>query len=357
MATAFSRQMKSHRALAGLAIAGGLVLFLWQPFRRLLWQVALAALLTALCLPLQRRLEKRYHRRHAALLSVAGVVMLLVGLMLLAIPQLISRLGELAAQIPGLLNMVQSAWDSLADREWFQALHLDSDLPGTWMREAGNFVAAEAPRLLSKIAGGVDALSRAFLAPVLSYYLLKDRETFAYQISLWIPSRYRKTTLKALREMKRETESYLRGQLMISLAVMGMTCLSLMFLGIPSGLVLGIIMGICEMIPYIGPLIGGIPVVLFALPLGMTRTLWALGTVIAIQQVEGYWLSPRLMAGAVSLHPVYVLLLLSAGGLMGGLVGMMAAIPLFVCARGAIRSVYAEKQPDKLVKIDGIDKV
>lgn len=355
MATAF--RMKINRYFAFILLpAGAGLLLLWHPFRQLCWQVALAALLTALCLPLQKILERKIRPGPAALCSVVGVAGLLVGLVVLVLPQLIARLSELIGQIPALLATLQNLWQRMGEREWFQALGLDGDLPGAWMKEAANFVAAEAPKLLSGLAAGVNTLSRAFLAPVLSYYLLRDREAFAYNTSLWIPARFRKTTLKALREMKREVGSYIRGQMMISLSVMLLTALGLMILGIPSSLALGAIMGVCELIPYFGPLIGGIPILLFSLPLGLSKALWALGLVIAVQQMEGYFLSPRLMAGAVSLHPFYVLLLLSFGGLMGGLAGMVAILPLFVCARGVIRIIYVEKQPEQIVKNVNFDK-
>lgn len=355
MVTAFEKKHRLTLLLAGTGILAGL-LFLWQPFRQLMWQVALAALLTALCQPLQAQLEKKLPPGPAALLSVVGVGAIFIGMVVLVLPQLISRLSELIGRVPALLSTIQNLWERISRMEWFQALHLDSDLPDAWMKEVGNFVAAEAPRLLSSLASGANTLSRAFLAPVLSYYLLRDRDVFAYKASLWIPARYRKTALKALRAMKREVGSYIRGQLTISLAVMALTALGLLLLGVPSALALGAIMGVCELIPYIGPFIGGIPIVLFSLPLGISKTVWALILVIGVQQIEGYFLAPRLMAGAVSLHPVYVLLLLSAGGLMGGLVGMMAVIPLFVCARGILRIIYVEKQPGQIVKNVNFDR-
>lgn len=357
MTTSLHSRMKISRWVwAIISLGGCVVLFLWQPFRQLCWQVALAALLTAACLPLQRKLETKMSRSLAALFSVVSVVVIIIGLLVMAIPQLIERISGLIAQVPQLLGTVQAMWDKISRTEWFQAMHLNADLPGTWMKEIGTWIAAEAPKLIGGMASRINTLSRAFLAPVLSYYLLRDRETFSYKASLWIPSAKRKTVLKALREMKREAGSFLRGQLMISLSVMILTALGLLILQIPSWLSLGLVMGICELIPYIGPFIGGVPILLFSLPLGMTRTLWALAMVIAVQQIEGYFLSPRLMAGAVSLHPVYVLLLLSAGGLIGGLIGMMAAIPLFVCARGALRVIYAEKQPETIVKIVNFNK-
>lgn len=352
-----SRLHPNRKVLPYVLAAAGLVLLGWRPIRGLAGQTALALLLTAICLPLQKQLEKKIKPGIAALISVIGVVCLLAGVIVLAAPQLIRRITALVSQIPELMRSAEDIWQQISQADWFRALNLQSNLPQTWLNRLQEFILAETPRLISGIAGSIEKISRAFLAPVLSYYFLRDRAYLCYQISLWIPVRYRKTSLKMLREMKRETESYLRGQLMISLAVMVLTAGGLMLLGIPSWPALGIIMGICELIPYIGPLIGGIPVVLFSLPLGLNKTLWAVILVIVVQQLEGYFLSPRLMAGAVSLHPVYVLLLLTAGGLTGGLLGMMAAIPLFVCLRGALRVIYVEKQERKVVKIIGNDKV
>lgn len=332
------------------------LLFLWRPVRQLAAQATLAALLTALCLPLARLMEKRMGRTAASLFSVAGALMIVIGLIGLVLPEVIGRISQLIGQLPGLFSMLENTWQEISRMEIFTALQLDTNLPRIWMQELGTYIAAEAPKLISALGAGVDVLSKAFLAPVLAYYFLRDREIFAYRISMWIPSARRKTVMKMLQQMKMEAGSYLRGQILIGLCVMGMTSLGLMVLGIPSFLTLGIIMGVCEFIPYIGPLIGGIPIVLFSLPLGLTKALWALGMVIVVQQIEGCILSPRLMAGAVSLHPVYVILLLSAGGLVGGLWGMMAAIPLFVCARGAMHVLYVEKQPEKVVKIFGNDK-
>ena len=128
--------------------------------------------------------------------------------------------------------------------------------------------------------------------------------------------------------------------MLVSLAVAALTALGLLLTGVPAWLALGVLMGLCEWIPYVGPLIGGVPILLFSLPMGLSTALWAVGITAAVQQIEGYCLSPRLMAGATGLHPAAVLLLLSFGGALGGLPGMMAAIPAFVCLRGAARVLY-----------------
>ena len=139
--------------------------------------------------------------------------------------------------------------------------------------------------------------------------------------------------------MRREAGGYIRGQMLVALAVAFLTAIGLMAVGVNAFMLLGLVMGVCELIPYIGPFIGGIPVVLFTLPLGLSKTLWALGVVIAVQQAEGMFIAPRLMSGATGLHPVYILLLLTAGGLLFGLPGLLLALPLFVCLRGLTRAL------------------
>ena len=142
-----------------------------------------------------------------------------------------------------------------------------------------------------------------------------------------------------LREMRRETAGYLRGQLMVSAVVGGLTALGLMFCGVPAWLLLGVIMGVLELIPYVGPFLGGVLVALFSLPGGLARTLWALGVVIVVQQLEGGMLSPQLMSDATRLHPVAVVLCVMLGGTAGGIGGILLSVPLLLCARAALRVI------------------
>ena len=110
-----------------------------------------------------------------------------------------------------------------------------------------------------------------------------------------------------------------------------------MLTGTPGWLMLGILMGVMELVPYIGPVIAGVPAVLLALQGGWGKALWTLATLVVIQELEGAVLSPRLVGGATALHPMTVLLLVSAGGMAAGTLGMVLVIPLVVSVRGALR--------------------
>ena len=329
---------------AVFALGAGLALLGWLPLRRLLGQLALALLLCAMALPLSRKMEKALPRPWAAGCAVAALALGAVGAVGMLIPPVITQISFIIAEAPGILSRFQEIWESLADSEWARLLQIDRAGPEKWIGGVTGWLGESLPALLSGIGAGIDALSRAFLAPVLAYYFLRDREFFSYKLSLWIPLRQRKRILTAFQEMRREAGGYMRGQMMVAGAVAALTGLGLLLAGVPAWLVLGLLMGACEFIPYIGPLIGGVPIALFSLPLGMRSLLWSLGITILVQQAEGYFLSPRLMAGTTGLHPVYVLLLLSAGGLIGGLPGMVIAVPAFVCLRGAARVLYETRR-------------
>ena len=332
----FSRRARWAAGItAGIlgALAGGALIKLAE-------QMLLALLLFAAALPLCRRMELRLSRPWAAGCSVAVLTLSLLGAIGLAAPMVISQISLIIAEAPRLLSAVQEIWDGVVRHEWARLLGLSREAPGQWIERLTAWLRENLPALIAGIGSGIDALSRAFLAPALSFYFLRDRELFGYRLSLCIPLKHRRRMLHALQEMRREAGGYIRGQLLVALAVGLLTALGLLIVGIPAWLVLGLLMGACEFIPYIGPLIGGVPIVLFSLPMGFHALLWGLGVTVLVQQIEGYFLSPRLMGEATGLHPVSVLLLLSAGGLLFGLPGMVGAVPAYVCLRGALRVLW-----------------
>lgn len=95
------------------------------------------------------------------------------------------------------------------------------------------------------------------LAPVFAFYLLRDRRRIADWLLSLLPLNRREMTVRIVREMGRESVGYLRGQLLVSLAVGGFTGLGLLLCGVPSWLLLGFLMGLLELIPYVGPFLGG----------------------------------------------------------------------------------------------------
>lgn len=233
--------------------------------------------------------------------------------------------------------------DSLREllARWSAALEARGIPLGDMQAELFSRISAAAGQLAATLVSGIRRLtgsvSQWLLAPLLSFYFLRDRKRLCLLLSLVLPVKYRARGIRAAREMRRESALYLRGQLILSLFVAAMTALALLLTRTPGALLLGLFMGVMELIPYIGPFIAGVPAVLLALQSGWTAALWTLLAICLVQQVEANLLSPRLLSGATRLHPLAVLLAIAFGGMAGGVVGMMAALPLVVCVRGAVR--------------------
>ena len=331
---------RRYKLLLCLALAAAAAFFLRRALTQLLFQIGLAALIAWAASPLCRRLEKRFPPGLAALFSLLAFLAVVILFLLFLIPQLVREISQALSAVPQLISLVQTTLERLTSSAFFTGISAYISPSGDLIKKAGDMLLTVIPRLAQWLGRIANRLLRAFLSPALAYYFLRDRETFCFQLSLLVPLRIRKDFLLTLREMRREVAGYFRGQLLVSGSVGLLTALALFLLGTPSFLALGILMGVCDLIPYIGPWIGAVPIVLFSLPQGINVVLWAILAILAIQQTENLLLAPHFMAGATGLHPAYVLLLLSFGGLIGGLGGMLLSLPLFICLRGALRALH-----------------
>ncbi len=172
------------------------------------------------------------------------------------------------------------------------------------------------------------------IAIVLSIYLMQDSEYF---IDLWNKifnlifgkSSAGSKIKDVLHTIDDTFYKYIRGQLLEACVVGVLSGVVLYFIGIDYALIIGIIAGICNMIPYIGPIVGTILAVIMALLSGQPITaVWATIGMILVQQVDNNFLAPKIVGDSVGLHPVFTMLAIIMGGSLGGLVGMLIAVPV-----------------------------
>ena len=331
-------QLAAHRWRLILFCVGGAVgaILLRDVLKALAVQVAAASALMLLALPVCRQLEKKLPAGVAAALALMilliGAAAAVVGIVPLAVKQ-VRQLGE---SLPILLERAQGVLQKAG--VWLESRGLAvSALKEGLFGPVGDAAAALVTRAMGAARSIISGLSKVVLSPLLAFYLLRDRRKIASALTLLLPVACRARGVRAAREMKRETAAFLRGQLLLSLAVGSMTAVGLLLTGTPGWLLLGILMGVLELVPYIGPVLAGVPAVLLALQGGWVRAAWTLGMLVLVQELEGAVLSPRLVGKATALHPMAVLLLVSAGGLIAGAMGMVMMIPVVVSVRGALR--------------------
>ena len=141
-------------------------------------------------------------------------------------------------------------------------------------------------------------------------------------------------------ESERALRLWLKGQLIAMVAVGLLVGLGLWALGMPSALALGLLAGMLEFIPFAGPLIAAIPAILLALAVGPDMALWVLLLYFAVQQFEGYVLTPLVQQYAVDLPGVVLLFSLLAFGTLFGTLGLILAAPLTVVSYVLVKRLY-----------------
>lgn len=292
-----------------------------------------AAAVAFLLEPLTRVYERRLARPRAALAAMGTVLGALAAAIWLLLPSLIQEATLLARQLPESLKQVQSALASAS--AW-----LEAQLPGVRLPEPQLDSA-----MLSSLAGGTLSVAGSVadfsclvsLMFVLGYFFLCDRDRLLIRMELLVPRAVRPTAVRMGNAVCRELRLYLRGQGLIALAVGALAAVGLALIGLRSALVLGVIVGVLNMIPYFGPVLGGIPAVLAALGGGWKKAALTVFVLWAVQQADGMVISPRILGGVTGLSPAAVLIAIFVGSHVCGILGMLLALPVLMTFRTAYR--------------------
>jgi predicted PurR-regulated permease PerM len=183
---------------------------------------------------------------------------------------------------------------------------------------------------------------------VVSVYMLLDMERFGRAIDRRYPPRPGEDTL--LRSIEHALASYVRGQVLLSLIIGTSAGVGLWLLGalglLPHGqqyaFLFGVVVAITEVIPYLGPWLGAVPPLAYALVVHPISALWVALLFLGIHQIEGHVVVPNVMGNALRLHPLLVIFGLAAGIELYGLIGALIALPLLAVAR-AIWEFFADR--------------
>jgi predicted PurR-regulated permease PerM len=308
-------------ALALILGIGFLYIFrlLARPIALFILSISLAASLA----PVVSWLGKRMPRTLAVVLVYLVLILILVGIGWIITPPLVNQAGQFADRVPNLVDRAE---------EWLAQFNLPTEnIPIL------DTIASQLGGLGSQLVALPLAISSSlfdiFVVIFLSIYiLLMAPQMEDFYLSLFPMSRRRRAGHVANR-MVDAMGGYLRG-VVISAAILGvMTYIALLILGVNFPVVLGLITGLFEIIPVVGPIIAGAIIVAVALLESLTKGLIALVLVILLQQFEGNILVPNVMRSQAHVSPLLALLAIFAGAAIGGLLGALIAIPIAAALR------------------------
>lgn len=171
-----------------------------------------------------------------------------------------------------------------------------------------------------------------------------------------LPEQRRSVAAEAMTESGRALRLWLKGQLWAMILIFLMTWVGLLLIGVPSALVLGLISGVLEFIPYAGAITSAIPAILVGLAQGPQQALWVLGLYVIVHHVEAYVIQPVIQQFAVEIPAVITLFCLLAFGLLFGFIGVLLAAPLAVVSYVLVKRLYVIETLDTPTPIPGEGK-
>lgn len=174
-----------------------------------------------------------------------------------------------------------------------------------------------------------------FLVPFFVYYVLVDFSAWRDSFEDFIPPRFRDPFERLFDEVGRILQAYVRGQLLIAMLMGVLYAVGFVLLKVPAGVGIAILAGFLNTIPYIGTIFGIVLATSFTMAAGsgVWRTVGVIGVFAAVQIIEGYFLTPRILGGRMSLHPMAVFLGMLIGGKLFGFLGIILAVPTIAVAK------------------------
>lgn len=260
------------------------------------------------------------------ILAISLSYLIIITALIVALSFLVPRLR---GQFPEFVEQVRGYWQTLGEKTQnlrdFLRIHR---LP-TPVLEALNRMVGFASSLVESVVASLAYVHWLILIPILSFFLLKDAETFRRSALQMLPrGRWRWRGDEFFQDINMTLAAYVRAQLTACLFI-GVVCtIAFALLGLPSPLILGFIAGVFEFVPLVGPLtVAVIAAIVASLSLGSFNTFLVLLFLGVLRVVQDYFIYPRLVGQGIHLHPLAVILAILAGAELGGVAGIFLAIP------------------------------
>jgi predicted PurR-regulated permease PerM len=335
-----------------------LILLLLFSSRQILGPFVIAFFLAYAINPVVDFIERKGARRDYAVLTVYLIGALIAAFILgIIIPRLIqdfARISQKLSAVAGLFHQAGSLGDKISNH-WalpFDPQIISNELAKRWESMIRKF--------LLQVAGGIiNLFSQSFLLgliPLLSYYMSRDYPRLKKKMFRWLLQNLGAHWTRTFLKIDAVFRLYIRGQLLVTLIVAILLCFGLSVLGFETAILLGLIAGVFNFIPYFGPVLGALP----AIFLGLLKSPWYVLYVIllfgCVNQIEAMFLTPRIIGSSLGIHPITVLYLVLVGGKVFGVLGMIFAIPLGALVLILFSSVYEicfdHSKKDHNVKLD-----
>jgi predicted PurR-regulated permease PerM len=345
-----------------LLIIVGLAVGLWALHRlaAVVLVLILAALFAYVIAPLVQLAERPIRiagRPRCCLSRVAAVALVYVlmagivsGGVALLLPSATQQVNDMISRAPAYAESIMT-WEHGWSR-YYERLRIPLELRHSidqFVLAADNAIIEYARGLLMALVGALSYVPWLVLIPILAFFLLKDAASFRRTIVTALPYAIRLRGHRLFEELNATLAAYIRAQLLACVLVGSLCGLGFAVIGIPYPVLLGVLAGVLEFIPLVGPLLLAIVASIVGALHAPVLVLWAVGFLGVLRLVEDYVIYPRLIRRGIQLHPVAVIVAVLAGAELDGVAGVFLAVPAVAIASVVCRHWMEWRSDDDVV--------
>ncbi len=333
-----------------LVIIGSLLALVWIVYRfsQIISPLAIAVILAYVLNPPVKFLTTRAKlSRTLAVVSVYLALVVILSLVLVSfVPSLIQQVTNINVDFQNIVEGISRFFE-----QPLFALGFYIDLRDVYQEVSGtleNIVSPLASRTVSFLIDLASGLAWLIFVLIVSFYLLKDGDKLGRSLNELVPAEYQEEIHRLVGEINVTWSAFFRSQLVLCAVIGTLVGVTMAVVGVRNALILGIIAGLLEIIPNIGPTIAAIPAVLIAYFQGSNHlplsngwfALLVISLYVVIQQLENNFLVPRIIGRSLKLHPLVVIVGAIAGATLAGILGIFLAAPTLASLRIVGNYVY-----------------
>jgi len=337
-----SEKQKIYFEITALSVLKviGLVLVIWFLYyiRDILGILFVAIILAAAIDPVVSGMNKRKIPRGLGVIIVYLALLALVSLTVaLIIPPMINEISDLASKFPVYWQKISDGFQYI--KEYAGENQFGSEVSSFLEQIQGSLKTASVGifGFLSSVFGGIFSLVAVL---VIAFYLVVSEEGIKKIFKSVAPSEYQSYLSQLFLQMQKKIGDWVRGQLILMVVIGFLTFIGLFLMGVKYAVVLGLLAGLFEVIPYIGPVMAAIPAIFLTFVQSPLKAITVIGFFILIQWIENNILVPKIMEKTVGLNPVIIIVVLMIGLRIAGVVGMILSVPVATAISVAVKDYY-----------------
>ncbi|MBO1085096.1 MULTISPECIES: AI-2E family transporter [Enterococcus] len=292
-------------------------------------------------------LEKHRVPRVLGYLLTLIVLLVIVFLTIMNIlPQLVDQAVQLTRSIPAYADETSRWLTEIMQREEFRSLNLEEQFASANLSLSNLFNI-----LLVSLTGSVSRILSfmmqffilLFTVPFILLFMFKDGHKFIDALSPFFPQAIRGELRQTVRELNETLSAYISSTIVDAVIIGVMSFIAMTIFKQPYSLLLAVVCGVTNIIPYVGPFIGAVPAIIVGLFISPFQALYMALSILVIQQLDGNVIKPLLFGKTMNIHPLTIILVLIGAGSVAGIMGMLICIPVYAVIKTLvlnIRKIY-----------------